>query len=474
MAIGGLEYTEGLTTTMSHRPGRVPVEQNGKAENPILPFDLAYVGGTAIDFYHVPSANLDNWLGPIDDVDRELLRYSHVAFTNDVRSAEWKIETHVLDGKTAPEVMTNITQDLKLMFAMRAELARDVQVQMARFPGESIVITPGQTGNLSHIGGAGLFEYRPSVQAEGKAQITVQYQNKETIRRICLLNASKYLTGAKIGEGEDVAHAIGSPGLVQSFLGLVGSTSFSTAETLLKALTATAVAVPDGNGATVLTQDDVGLIKLMIINDAIAATMPRYNATKGEAQEKNIQRFFPKSQRQSYVNALAGHDVGVPNLATLRAQLSAGGVAAAMAQQEWNNADPFALRVDETVLNASQADAARISDARRRNKENQTVSATDQAFIKDQVLGANGALLAVWIQRATLAYTDPSGNARLDHVHNGAGNVVSADRFTPVAARTDGTIIHGAVYEFREREVKMRDNDYDEAIKVMAALLEAS
>jgi hypothetical protein len=463
---------------MAHRPGRVPVDQNGNAEDPILPFYTAYVGGAAIDFYHVPLASLDNWLGPIDDVDRELLRYSHVAFTNDVRSAEWKIETHVLNGKTPPEVMTNITQDLKLMFAMRAELARDVQAQMARFPGEPIVITPGQTGNLSHIGGAGLFEYRPSVQAEGKAQITVQYQNKETIRRICLLNASKYLTGTKIGEGDDVAHAIGSPGLVQSFLGLVGSTSFSTAETLLKALTATAVAVPDGNGTTVLTQDDVGLIKLMIINDAMAATMPRYNATKGEAQEKNIQRFFPKSQRQSYVNALAGHDVGVPILATLRAQLSAGGVAAAMAQQEWNNADPFALRVDETVLNASQnasqADAARISDARRRNKENQTVSPTDQAFIKDQVLGANGALLANWIQRATLAYTDPSGNSRLDHVHNGAGNVVLADRFTPVAARTDGTIIHGAVYEFREREVKMRDDDYGEAINVMAALLEAS
>jgi hypothetical protein len=53
--------------------------------------------------------------------------------------------------------------------------------------------------------------------------------------------------------------------------------------------------VPDGNGATVLTQDDVGLIKLMIINDAMAATMTRYNAAKGEAQEKNIQRFFPKS-----------------------------------------------------------------------------------------------------------------------------------------------------------------------------------
>ena len=30
MAIGGLGYTEGLTTTMSHRPGRVPVNQNGK------------------------------------------------------------------------------------------------------------------------------------------------------------------------------------------------------------------------------------------------------------------------------------------------------------------------------------------------------------------------------------------------------------------------------------------------------------
>lgn len=145
-----------------------------------------------------------------------------------------------------------------------------------------------------------------------------------------------------------------------------------------------------------------------------------------------------------------------------------------MAQQEWNNADPFALRVDETVRKASQADATRISEARRRNMENQMVSATDQTFIKDQVLGANGALLANRIQRATLAYTDPSGNARLDHVDNGVGNVVSADRYTPVAARANGTIIHGAVYEFREREVKMREDDYGEAIKVMAALLEAS
>jgi hypothetical protein len=474
MAIGGLEYTEGVSTTMSHRPGRVPVDQYGNAEAPILPFYVAYVGGTAIDFYHVPPANLDNWLGPIDDVDHELLRYGHVALTNDVRSAEWKIETHVLDGKNPQEVMTNVAQDLKLMFAMRAELAKAVRDQIARFPGESVVITPGQTANLAHIGPTGLFEYKPSALAEGQAQVTVQYQNRETIRRICLLNASKYLTGGKIEEGEDVAHAIGAPGLVPSFLGLVGATSFATAETLLKALTATAAAVPDGNGAIVLTQDDVGLIKLMIINDAMAATMPRYHAASGAAQEKNIQRFFPKSQRQSYANALAGRDVGAAVLAALRVQLSAAGVAAAMAQREWASADPFALRVDETVASASPADASRITDARLADAKGEDVPAADRDFIKDQVLGAGGGLLATWIQRAVLAYTDPTGNARTDHFANGVGNVVSADRFTPVLVRPDGTTVHGAVYEFREREVRIGAENYDEAIVVMSALLQAS
>lgn len=76
-------------------------------------------------------------------------------------------------------------------------------------------------------------------------------------------------------------------------------------------------------------------------------------------------------------------------------------------------------------------------------------------------------LLAEWVHPPT------GGAARADHVHNGIGNVVSADRYTPVGD-IDGVTVYGAVYEFREREVKLSEADYSEAIAVMTALLEAS
>lgn len=471
-SIGGLEYTETLNTTMAHRPGTAnPVDQNGQAVAPVVPIHSATHGGVTIDFYRVPAAAADGLLGAVDNQDRQVFGYAHVAFTNDVRSAEWKIESHVLEGKTPPEMMTNVAQDLKLMFALRADLAADVLAHQA--VGQSLFITPGPTGNSANIGAAGLFEYKPSAQAEGKAQITVQYQNKDTIRRICLLNASKYLTGTKVAEGEDVAHVTGSPGMVSGFLGLVGTTSFATAEALLKTLTATAAPVADGTGATALTQDDVGLIKLMIVNEAMATTMTRYNRARGEAQEKNIQRFFPKSERQFYPCALAGRDIGNQALANLRAHLSGPGIATAMAQAAWASADPFALRVDETLASLGEDAAQTIRAAKLASSQGQKVSPGAPEFVKNQVLGTDAALLRTWIQRATLAYTDQTGN-RGSHFTNGIGNVVSADRFTPIMTLLNGTVIYGAVYEFREREVRLTSDDYTEALAVMEALLAAS
>ena len=171
---------------------------------------------------------------------------------------------------------------------------------------------------------------------------------------------------------------------------MLGNSSFSTAhDQVLPALT-TASAPIVVAGATVLTAAQVGLIKLMVINDAMASTMTRHAAVIGQAQEKNIQRFFPKAERQTYVNAVAQANLTPAALGALRAQIT--GVAAAMAQLIWNNADPFALRVDETqnelAANPVTSDVAiAIAGTRTRQALGGIVMPFELPGIKNAVLG---------------------------------------------------------------------------------------
>jgi hypothetical protein len=97
-----------------------------------------------------------------------------------------------------------------------------------------------------------------------------------------------------------------------------------------------------------------------------------------------------------------------------------------------------------------------------------TTTQPERNAIKNAVLGANGGLLAAWIARAALAYTDSTG-AATDHFDVlGCGNVISSTAgFTPLAGP-------GAIYEFREREIDMAAGNTAEVILALTRALNAA
>lgn len=132
--------------------------------------------------------------------------------------------------------------------------------------------------------------------------------------------------------------------------------------------------------------------------------------------------------------------------------------AAADAQLVFNAVDPAAMLTDKAFNELQQADPNH-ADLDPMIAERLIMAGTMpglphpavQTTMKRHVLGANGALLATWIGRAALAYTDLSvtGTGHWQGAVNASsGNVIASTAgFTPVAGAG------GAVYEMREREV---------------------
>ncbi len=458
---GGIEYTEDGPTMLYAYVG--PFVNNVAAHNNFTVKGRPMTGfrvGAGIN----PNVDLGNWTNQ----DLDVLRSSAtVKLTNDVQSAEWIIERHRNDVPV-DTMRQNLKEDVDFMFQTRDALIASVN-DLRHGAGEAAITdgTKADTNTSPHV-----FIYQPGPK-KGKAQITAQYSNEDTIRRINMLNVSKYLTGTKVGVGEDIPRITGTADQALIQADIDGTTSFSTAEVLLNGLRGTSVAIPrTGRGGVLrLTQHQVGLIKLMVLNDALATTMVRYQDIVGQAQEKNIQRFFPKSRRDEYVKTIAQAHLDATEMGLLRAEIQR--TSAADAQLLFNNADPGALRTDEAFseLGVAHPTMGRMLDARRRLAD-PTLGAPDPIDlqnIKTAVLGRNGALLATWINRASLAYTDLTANATQHVFHDpgkanqndddiatygvdgggSVGSVIETSRgFTPVAGGGQG-----AIYEMREREI---------------------
>jgi hypothetical protein len=276
--------------------------------------------------------------------------------------------------------------------------------------------------------------------------------------------------GTGTAVGDDAAMVTDTLNLVQRGRYNIGQSGFASAQTLLQGLTAIANPVVIG-AVTHLTAAQVGLIMLMVMNDAMASTMRRHAAPIGQTVDKNIQRFFPKSQRQLYVNAVAQANVTPAALAALRVHLTAS--AAAMAQLQWTSCDPYALDLggatQELLTGGGDLTVpAGWAVIQRQGIDGGPVQPFEKAKVKNAALGVNGATLAAWIGRAAQAYTDATG-AATDHYNAGNGNVILSLNFTPVAGG-----VHGAVYEFREREVVMAMGQTDAVTNVMTALFNAA
>jgi hypothetical protein len=465
---GGIEFTEDGPTVLYAYDGR-PFPGTVAAHNQFNVGAAPMTGfrvGAGID------ANAD--LGAWTNQDYDVLRTTaNVKLTNDVRSAEWIIERHRTDVPV--NTMTaNLKDDVDYMFQARDTLASEVNSLQASHAGEA-AIASGTKANTNAA--PVVFIYKPGPK-KGKAQITAQYSNEDTIRRINKLNVSKYLTGTKVAVGEDIPRISGTESRALISADVAGTTSFSTADVLLTGLSATSLAIPATAGGTRLTQNQVGIIKLMVLNDALATTMVRYQDVVGQAQEKNIQRFFPKSRRDEYVHTLAQQNLDATEMAALHTEITR--TSAADAQLLFNSADPGALRTDEAFTEVGLADPAMAGmlDARRRlaNPSLGAANAGDLLNIKTAVLGANGNLLAWWVNQAAQEYTDltPRITAgkfydpnKADHLQSPSdvlnygvgqggdvGNVLETSRgFTPVAGGGQG-----AIYEMREREIDVDES----------------
>lgn len=458
---GGIEYTEDGPTMLYAYPAA------HFAAN-VLRHSTFTVAGRPMSAFRL-GAGVDNnaTLGAWTNEDFDVVRVSaNVKLTNDVRSAEWIIERHQADLQPA-DMRRTLKEDIDFMFQARDDLAAAVTNVGNGHVGE-VGISGGTKADTAASPQVFIYKAGPK---KGKAQITAQYSNEDTISRINRLNASKFLTGSKVAEGEDIARVTGTESQALQQADVAGTTSFSTASVLLGALTGTSHAIArNGVLGDRLTQAQVGLIKLMVINDALATTMVRYQDIVGQGQEKNIQRFFPKSRRDEYVRAVAQADLDAVEKANFLAEIQR--TSAADAQLVFNSADPAALRTDEAfaeLMGAGQhVEALNYATAKGRllDPSQGPANPAHVLGIKTAVLGANGLLLAAWIDRAATAYTDP-GDESAHYFHDpakatqspqdvgwygvGGGGVVSnvirtSRGFTPTQGR-------GAIYEMREREI---------------------
>ncbi|WHZ26358.1 MAG: hypothetical protein OJF51_001153 [Nitrospira sp.] len=451
---GGIEYTEDGPTELHAYP-------KGEFRKNVPRYRTFTVNGKSMTGFRVGAGVDDNdTLGRWTNTDFDVVCLDrNVRLTNDVVSAEWIIERHQND--LAPDVMRQtLKEDIGFMFKARDELAAAVGALKSGYEGQ-VAVTDGIKNDTSGISDdKAAFIYRVGPK-KGKAQITAQYSNEETIRRINKLNVSKFLIGTKVAEGEDVARISGTESRKLQQADIAGATSFSTAGVLLDGLASNSRPIPlSGGGGYRLTQAQVGLVKLMVLNDALATTMVRYQDLLGQAQEKNIQRFFPKSRRDEYVKTVAQADLDASEMDTLRNEILR--TSSVDAQLLFNKVDPAALRTDEAftelVASGTKKDAEKVghmTEAKRRLID-PAGGAADRIYvakIKEAVLGHDGTLLALWIKRAARAYTDTSSE-HMQHYRNltsgsKVGNVIETSRgFTPVQGR-------GAIYEMREREISI-------------------
>jgi hypothetical protein len=456
----GLEYTENAPNHLDNYAG--PGPGVGRAHQ-------ATIGGTQFSFFTVP--DLAAAFGAPRDNDFVVLRSGRVRLTNDVESSEWIIEGHEGPDLDPADRLAQILEDIATVYALRTELVAAVQVAQATAPGEKVVLVAGNIADLTGVpADPGAFEYRTGA-ASGTAQITVQYTNRDTIKRINALNMSKYLVGSKVEGGRDVDRVTGNEGFLENLYDGWGSTSFGRArDVVLQGLTNASEPILGGTPDGVLSAEDVGVVKMMVLNDAMAVVLTRYQGQIGQSDQKNIQRFFPKSRRHEYVKAMAGADVPVLAFTELRAHLLDS--RAAMAQLVFDNVDPASLPINQTLAGLGNDERAVVLEIATRVTTGQTVSGPDLLRLKQAVLGVAGAGLAAAAANAIAAYTDGTGAASRP---NGQQNVVTSIGFaTPSADPDSDEPARGAVYEMREREVLMTSADLALVTATLRTLLEGA
>lgn len=441
LAKGGLEYTEKSPNVLARLAGTEDLitTVGYRAADMTL-------RGAGFKVYHVPAASKDH-LGAQTAADDTVWKNGMVKLTNDTNSPEWIIEAHGDAGTDRQGMTTEITK----MFAMRTEMRDKLKAYKATHAGEIIAFVP-EAEVASELFGLftpyKTFVYEMTDVSEGAAQITFKYTQKPSLKRIAEVNVSRYLKGGAIRD--DLSY-LGKTSDYNSFTKLFASDAAPQAQSVRAALVANSIPFAH-QGVTYLSAEDVGVTKLMVINDAMATLVVRFNATFGQSRDKNLQRFFPKSRRPDYVHAMAGRKVPDAVLDKLRGHL--------MAQRD-NMTSALKAELDlgsidiSTIANAEVAEDARAELGVIMIKIHANTATTqERAKIDKLIFGKDDGKFRTKLTEVINAYTEQAG----EEMHKLGGPreaVVKSMNYADV----DATNEPGAVYELRDKEILMSEND---------------
>jgi Domain of unknown function (DUF4157) len=441
LAKGGLEYTE--------RPPNVLGLFQGTADlvsTPAYSADDMTLRGTSFKVYHVPNGEKHR-LGTHRAFDATAWQDGMVKLTNDTSSPEWVIEAHGGGGVDRNGMSTQIAK----MFAMRGEMKDAINNYENAHPGEIIAFLPEADLSSALFGlftENKTFVYKMDAVSKGAAQITFKYMQKPALKRIAEANVSRYLKGGAIRNDLSYLEETSDYNwLTKKF----ASDAAPQAQELRAALVARSITIKHG-GVTYLSAEDVGIIKLMVINDAMATLVVRFNATFGQSRDKNLQRFFPKSKRPNYVHAMAARQVPDEALQSLRQHMLA---------QRGNMIDDFKANLELSSIDISTIASREVAENQRAGLgaimiklQNGTASTGERQQIDRLIFGQDGDTFRNKLTEVIEAYTEQAGEDK-HRVEQNREAVVKSMSYADV----DPTAEPGAVYELRDKEISMAEND---------------
>ncbi|MEX6689600.1 DUF4157 domain-containing protein [Danxiaibacter flavus] len=437
---GGIEYTEhGGTELHQWQPSAV----GGLAVHNAAPHAVSIVG-SYVTFYAVPMGTYD--VADADNGDYIALQAGLTRLENDVESAEWIIERHG-HNYTKDNFILRVGQDWIGLWSRREALRQAIVAEQGLHAGSQIVFREGNSAaHLTQATAARVFDYDPRGTL-GSVQITLGYKGSATIENIALSNVSKYLAG-RSDDADIRRERVGGAGVGTRILDkLTTDNQWINARQLHTSLMADMTAVEPGIFSDIFTTSQLATVQLMVLMDTMARLATNDAGWGGQSSAKNIQRYFPKSARDSYVREMLGSDVSDLRIATIRARLNAA-IAASTAKffaaldaiklpvgafQEANPADVVAANLLHSIAGST--------GATRTGHENS---------LKTVLLGTQPNFVAT-AQDIIKAYTDTTVNSQEQHRGNNVANgyeYLVSGKAPHIVARGNG-----AVFEDRDEVV---------------------
>jgi len=430
---GGLEYTEAGGTTLNQWQ---PSANGGLAPFNVAPHAVSILG-SYITLYAVPAGTFDP--AAADNADFIALQAGLMKLENDVESAEWIIQRHNQDY-SKENFKLRLGEDWIAMWNKREALRQAILNEQGLHGGSQIVFVEGNSAaNLTQASAARVFAYHAQGNA-GSVQITMGYKGSSTMKNIAMSNVSRFLPGRSDNE-ETRKERVGGTSLGTKILDRIGGASqWLNANALHESLKADMTPVEAGLFKDIFSTDQLATVQLLVLMDTMARRATSDAGDGAEASGKNIQRYFPKSMRDSYVREMLGTDVSDIRMTAIRGRLTA--AIAASVDKFYTALDAIKLPVaafreahpaQEDASQAAQHDVATANDGNRAARE---------TTYKDLILGTQLNFIATAtdiIGAYTDISADSSGQKRGDNPANDYEYMVSV-KAPQVIPRGNGAV----------------------------------